>query len=176
MNAVEILREKERLTNHCYIDCKLCRLHHTNNDHRDNCQDLLRYNPTKYAQIVMQWSKECPELDMGFVELMQEKERLTQNCTIDCRECRLNEYYNESNMDCEKLMFALPDRFIEIMQQWIEDCPKRTCKDVFLEAFPNAKMSEKGAPSCCLHELGIVEVIECSKFNSCLECWNQKAK
>ena len=53
---------------------------------------------------------------------------------------------------------------------------KELTKMFFLESFPNAKLHETGEPRCCLNDLGIVEVTECPKFNTCLECWNQKAK
>ena len=113
---------------------------------------------------------------MNAMEFLKEKSRLTNNCAIKCEECRLSTWNNERDCSCSDFEHEHPELCISIIQQWSKDCPQRTCKDVFLEAFPNAKMSERGEPSCCLNDLGIVEVTECSKFNTCLECWNQKAK
>ena len=113
---------------------------------------------------------------MNAITFLQERSRLTNNCAIKCEECRLSTWNNGKECSCSDLEHQYSELCVSIVQQWSEDCPQRTCKDVFLEAFPNAKMSERGEPSCCLGDLGTFEAIDCSKFNSCLECWNQAVK
>ena len=108
---------------------------------------------------------------MNAITFLQERSRLTNNCNIKCEECRLSTENNGKLYSCRDLELC-----VSIVQQWSEDCPQKTYKDVFLKAFPNAKLSETGAPSGCLDNLGILTVPNCSKFKSCLECWNQAVK
>lgn len=61
MDAVEMLKEKARLTKNCNMDCVDCRLHRTNNDVNFHCEDLPREDPQKYVEIIEQWSKDCPK-------------------------------------------------------------------------------------------------------------------
>ena len=113
---------------------------------------------------------------MHALTFFKERARLTNNCTIPCQECRLSVWNNVQECGCHDLEREHPEVYVSIVQQWSEDCPKRTYKDVFLEAFPNAKLRTTGEPSGCLHLLGITTWINCSTMKSCVECWNQEAK
>ena len=113
---------------------------------------------------------------MNALIFFKEKARLTNNCTIPCQECRLSIWNNGKECPCNDLEREHPEVYVAIVQKWSEDCPQKTYKDVFLEAFPNAKLSKTGAPSGCLDNLGILTVTNCLKFKSCLECWNQAVK
>ena len=113
---------------------------------------------------------------MNAITFLQERARLTNNCAINCEECRLGTWNNGKECSCSDLEHQYPEVCVAIVQQWSEDCPQKTYKDVFLEAFPNARLSPGGEPSGCLDNLGILTVTNCSKFKSCLECWNQAVK
>lgn len=50
----------------------------------------------------------------------------------------------------------------------------KTYKDVFLEAFPNADMIEKGTPRVCrLYIFGSDTTLQCEGNCRCEDCWNQ---
>ena len=112
---------------------------------------------------------------MNALTFFKERARLTKNGTIPCQECRLSTWSNGKECSCIDLEHQYPELYVSIVQQWSEDCPQKTYKDVFLEAFPNAKLRTTGAPSGCLHLLGIATV-DCATFKDCVECWNQAVK
>lgn len=61
LNAVEYLREKERMTNGCIANnCINCPLSHRNNGIEDICVKLEAKYPEKAVEIVENWSKEHP--------------------------------------------------------------------------------------------------------------------
>lgn len=61
MDAVEMLKEKARLTNNCNIYCTACRLGPNMNFKEKCCTQLQREDPEKYVEIIEQWSKDCPK-------------------------------------------------------------------------------------------------------------------
>lgn len=61
MDAVEMLKEKARLTNGCKIYCTACRLGPTLNGRDVNCTDLQQEHPETYVKIIEDWSKDCPK-------------------------------------------------------------------------------------------------------------------
>lgn len=50
--------------------------------------------------------------------------------------------------------------------------PKVTYKSKFLEAFPNAKINDSGAPSSCV---SLIFGVKCCD-KGCVKCWNQEYK
>ena len=61
MDAVEMLKEKTRLTKKCTINCDDCRLDARHTGYELNCVELSRMDPEQYVAIIEQWSKECPK-------------------------------------------------------------------------------------------------------------------
>lgn len=53
MNAVEFLKERDRLTKMCSISCDECRLA------SNNCNSC--FDAEEIVKIVEQWSKDCPK-------------------------------------------------------------------------------------------------------------------
>lgn len=49
----------------------------------------------------------------------------------------------------------------------------KTYKDVFLGAFPNADMIEKGTPRVCRLSIFGSDTLQCEGNCSCEDCWNQ---
>lgn len=49
----------------------------------------------------------------------------------------------------------------------------KTYKDVFLEAFPNANVNEKGIPCVCLLNIFSLDNKQCEMYYRCDDCWNQ---
>ena len=60
MDAVEMLKEKTRLTKECTINCDDCRLGARHTDYELNCVELSRMDPEQYVAIIEKWSKDCP--------------------------------------------------------------------------------------------------------------------
>ena len=61
MDAVEMLKERRRLTNRCAIKCEECRLSTQNNTMKISCSDLEHDYPDIYISIIEDWSKDCPK-------------------------------------------------------------------------------------------------------------------
>ena len=61
MDAVEMLKEKVRLTKQCNIYCTSCRLGPSWNGKDVNCTELQLEHPEQYVKIVEGWSKDCPK-------------------------------------------------------------------------------------------------------------------
>ena len=61
MDAVEMLKEKVRLTKQCDIYCTSCRLGPSWNGKDVNCTELQQEHPEQYVKIVEGWSKDCPK-------------------------------------------------------------------------------------------------------------------
>lgn len=60
MDAVEFLKEKNRMTNDCCISCYDCPLYEKNNKKKTDCSDLEDKYPETAVEIVEQWSREHP--------------------------------------------------------------------------------------------------------------------
>ena len=55
-----MIKEKQRLTKNCKINCYECRLgKHITND-TDYRSELMDSKPELYVSIIKQWSEECP--------------------------------------------------------------------------------------------------------------------
>lgn len=61
--AVNFIKEKHRMTNHCRIRCAECPLSMSNNgtDNKMTCDDLEKQYPEKAVEIVQKWSDEHPQ-------------------------------------------------------------------------------------------------------------------
>lgn len=61
MDAVEFIKEKNRMTSKCYNSCESCPLSGENNSHDINCLYFQRDFPAEYVAIVEKWSVENSE-------------------------------------------------------------------------------------------------------------------
>lgn len=61
MDAVEMLKEKARLTKKCNIYCTSCRLGSELNGRDINCTEFQQKHPEQYVKIIEKWSKDCPK-------------------------------------------------------------------------------------------------------------------
>ena len=60
MDAVEMLKEKIRLTDSCNIYCTACRLGPDLNGRDVNCTEFQQKHPEQYVAIIEKWGKDCP--------------------------------------------------------------------------------------------------------------------
>lgn len=91
---------------------------------------------------------------------------------VICSECP----FNVKEQGGCILIFERIDEVIDIVTAWSKENPKKTNKEVFLKAFPNAELFENGAPKSCASLLGLVSVSDCGGCTSCSECWNSEYK
>lgn len=59
---------------------------------------------------------------------------------------------------------------VAFIEQWVEEHPRKTRMQDFLEKFPNAIINKAGNPRACCEQLGYTQ--ECHN-GTCLEYWNQ---
>lgn len=78
MDAVEMLKEKVRLTNNCEIECDICRLRKSTNNTNYSCSMLACKEPETYVAIIKQWSKDCPK-ETYINKLLKEFPNATNN-------------------------------------------------------------------------------------------------
>lgn len=58
MDAITLLKEKNRLTYNCK-DCEGCRLNKTG---FNGCDELMTLHPERYVAIIEQWAKDTPAM------------------------------------------------------------------------------------------------------------------
>lgn len=102
------------------------------------------------------------------VNYIKEKARLTENCTISCGACMLSERNTGESMECYMFEMDMPEKAVEIIQEWSNAIPIKTRLKDFTEKYPNHMANEKGIPNSCCECLGYTK--ECS--TNCEDCWD----
>ena len=104
--------------------------------------------------------------------MMDSKGRTDGICNgVGCSNCEFNEVHNR----CVLLYWNAYEslyKTIEIVEEWSTKHPKKTNKNVFLKAFPDAKLYANGMPTACAYELGLVS--DCNAQEDCVRCWNEE--
>ena len=110
---------------------------------------------------------------MDATEYFEEKNRMTKGCK-SCKDCS----FNQSEMTCGLFEQTYPEKAIEIMENWIEENPKKTYFTELLNKFPNARMGDEKVPTICPSDIGFKDFPDCGMNNCscCTECWNQEMK
>ena len=116
-----------------------------------------------------------------FINYINEKNRLTKYCSINCCECGLDILNNGTSMNCKQLERERPYDAVAIIQKWSDKCPiEKTILDDFLQKNPNEKLNEYGIPDFCLEEAGYKRRKACHKnftmhYNNinCIFCWHR---
>lgn len=108
---------------------------------------------------------------MDAIEMLKEKNRLTNNCKISCKDCKLSA--SKTGTDCDWLTVKHPEQYVEIIEQWSKDYPKKTYLSDFLEKYPNA-LKGYDIPTICPSDLGLKNAKYCGLGDSCTDCWNQE--
>lgn len=107
--------------------------------------------------------------------------RQHQNGT--CSGCPLAEEHE--NMEClaatiSCLNIKNVEKQLELMREWADEHPAKTYKDVFLEKFPNARISDKDdSPIACRKMVfgGFTAFSDCiDNGDKCKKCWNEPYK
>ena len=117
---------------------------------------------------------------MNAIEYLKEKGRMTGNCKdiYKCRACKLSEDINDTEQSCGTFECLQPEQAVEIVEKWAKENPPKTYLSALLERLPNAKLNEKGLPTCICPNMIFKVENGCRKgqFMTCLECWNREYK
>lgn len=113
------------------------------------------------------------------INYIKEKARLTENCTISCGACMLGASNTGENMECYVFENNMPEKAVEIIQEWSNATPIKTIKDDFLEKYPNATLQlGTQIPCVCPKILGYKT--NCPNYMTCDYkgyaydyCWNK---
>lgn len=106
MDAVEFLKEKERMCNKCSA-CSGCPVDKKNNGFYMDCEDLAIENPEEFVAIIEKWSAEHPvkTRQSEFLKMFPNAQTLQNGALAVCPkvidlECGMN--CNSSCKDCRK--------------------------------------------------------------------------
>lgn len=112
---------------------------------------------------------------------MYTKEEPFESCNPCEKTCPLYELEfnsmnkDESNTGIFYLMKNESDTFVNIVERWSIEHPRKTRLDDFKEKYPKAKTFESGTPKVCASSLGYCEYCvignDCSR--DCDACWNE---
>lgn len=94
-----------------------------------------------------------------------------------CTKCPVSTFNNGTGMGCAEFMKAHPEKYIEILQNWVDNHFK-TYADDFFEKFPNAVKNSRGNPQIkwCLVYVnnGICNKTVTHRAGAlCEDCWNE---
>lgn len=185
MEAVEFMRQRKRMCDYYGDDTCVC------DDSRGTCPALdidcsfATDHPEHLIAIVEKWAKEHPEETEDattpkngepcvktiqdalegaiYREIISHKTRI-ENLEYDVSVIR------QSAAKMADTIYALNSKVDYTLKMKPSQTPepKRTNKDVLLEAFPDAYASPDGIPMAC--PLSLDKHYECSKFKNCEEC------
>lgn len=102
---------------------------------------------------------------MDAIKYLKEKERMCEKIG-DCNKCLLLDSQMGNCIIREKYH---PEKAVEIVEKWSVENPQKTILQDFLERYPNATLSSKGVPICCVLHLGYLDKCEAI----CSDCWNR---
>lgn len=106
MDAVEFLKEKERMCSKCSA-CSRCPVDKKNSGFYMDCEDLQIENPEDFVAIIEKWSVEHPvKTRQGeFLKMFPNAQTLQNGVLIVCPKLVDSEYKNNCNgpcIDCRK--------------------------------------------------------------------------
>ena len=108
---------------------------------------------------------------MDAIEYLKIKNRMTQNCNINCFDCPLSYKNTKTSESCTEFIRTYPEKAIEIVENWAKEHPVKTFLTDFLEKYPKALMDSDNTPlNICTYSLGYIELKDC--IHDCTKCWN----
>lgn len=111
---------------------------------------------------------------MDMVSFSEIRNKMTNNCSIDCSTCPFSISNNGKDVECKEFIFNYPKEAIEIAIEWqISNNTTKTRAQVFFEKFPNAPRGVDNVPSeVCAKKCGLA--YECV-HRYCYDCWKELA-
>ena len=105
---------------------------------------------------------------MEALEYIKAKNRMTNDCDINCENCPLSSFNNGKGITCRELEVKFPECDIEIVEKWAKEHLPKTYSQDFLEKFPNAPKDINGIPIACKKS---IYGGRCD--HNCPDCWNE---
>lgn len=104
---------------------------------------------------------------MDALKFMKERRRMCDYYSR-CFECPRAD---EPNCNIEEMSNEELESFVNTVEQWSKEHPRRTRLQDFKEKYPNMKLRDSGIPWACCSYLGYCESCDEAKSN-CAVCWN----
>ena len=115
------------------------------------------------------YNKSKAKIDCSNVlNYVAETERMCKSHNHNCGSCPL-EY-----IGCD-VVSEITQRHIDVVQRWSDENSilKKTNKDYFFEAFPNAPKANGGYPVLCVRNVGLRDYLTRCERN-CTDCWDEQ--
>lgn len=117
--------------------------------------------------------------EMTALEFLKEKKRMCKSYGLFCAGCGI--YREKGGRFCEEFTRDFPEKAIAIVEKWLEEHPRKTILQDFLEKYPKAVLDEYGIPfNICPYYLGYEkspeddnELCNSTEPDSCAKCWNR---
>lgn len=104
---------------------------------------------------------------MDVLKFMKEYRRMCDYYSR-CFECPRAD---EPNCNIEEISDEELENFVNTVEQWSKEHPKRTRLQDFLEKYPDAEVYDDGIPQVCCQILGYCK--DCINAKGvCANCWN----
>lgn len=103
-------------------------------------------------------------MNTNFKTIMKEKSRMCKMYET-CQECFLNENMDKYNFqDCNEYMISDPELFLNDMNKWMDENPRKTNSDLFNYKFKNTPWSIKNEDGFirCGYKTDCKELIPCN--------------
>lgn len=105
---------------------------------------------------------------MTAIEYLKTKNKMTDECGIDCVECPLCYANNGERCDCSILERKHPEKAIEIVERWAKKHPAKTRQSEFLKMFPDSELDSNGIIDIC--PIVMYHKYTCNGLITCDEC------
>lgn len=114
---------------------------------------------------------------MDAVEFLKEEDRMCDkykySSDYTCSDCPCHSKRNGTDKMCISLRKTDPAKYVEIVEKWSAERPKKTRQSELLKMFPGTKINLDGVIDMdpCLFD----EKIEhhCEKYDSCDDCYKE---
>ncbi len=95
---------------------------------------------------------------------------------MECNECPANPANNDTDYDCERLLYSYPEVAIEIVQKWSDEHPQKTRLDDLLEKHSGVVVESNGCPTFYPVALGYCNNCDLCKWadgDTHKHCWHE---
>jgi len=103
---------------------------------------------------------------MDAVKFLKEKNRMTKNCKVWCKDCSLQ--IKDDDGDCMLYNKDSSEKAVEIVETWSKENPVRSYYDVMIEVFPKIDFNE----ITCIDEFLGTDT-DCNG-DGCEKCWKAR--
>lgn len=102
-----------------------------------------------------------------------ERERMCsyyQTTISRCSHCKLSVNNNGEGFECAEFTLVLPQKAIEMVQQWSDSHPRKTRQSEFLKQFPRSRVTADGTLDLLPCSVDTELKDRCDGFVGCYSC------